>query len=130
MNLNNVVTMCVLDRKFTLAEANELLPMLRRISTKHDIAINRALADQRYLMKVGAPQKVITDCDNRVVAELQSWARKVLKLGVKQFQGGWYGFDCGFGYYSWTPNEDTIRYFHGYLERPSARRPIGVMVLK
>lgn len=113
---------------FTLAEANELLPIIRHISNKHNNAIERALADQRYLLKTGAPQFLVSECDAVVVKQLQIWGGKLLKLGVKQFQGGWMGFDMGQGYYSWCVNEQVVSYYHGYLENPSARRPIGVIL--
>ncbi len=113
--------------KFTLAEANELLPLIRRISAKHDTVINRALANQRFLMVSGAPQIRVTECDNRVVAELQAWSRKIMKLGVRQFQGGAYGFDSGFGYWSWYTNEPSVTHFHDYMETPAKRRVIGIL---
>jgi hypothetical protein len=65
--------------------------------------------------------------DNLVVKECQAHANKVLKLGVKMFQGGYYGFDTGYGYFSWLPNEEQISYYHDYLDQPRRRRQIGIL---
>jgi hypothetical protein len=125
--ISTEIQICRIDRKFTLEEANAMLPILRRISAKHDAAINRALADQRYLMKCKAPLEKIQECDNRVVKELQTWGGKVLKLGVKQIQGGWYAFDTGYGWFSWCPAEATVSYYYDYNQSPAYRRQFGII---
>jgi hypothetical protein len=125
MSLNNITSICrSIPAVFTINEANALIPLIQRISAKHEIQISKALALQRWYMKSGASQSRVTDCDNRVVAELQALGRKILKLGVKQTQGGWFLFDTGYGYWVWTIREPEVEYYCDYLEKPEHRRKV------
>lgn len=118
-----VVRICEFGpRVFTLDEAKELVPLLIRITTKHEKVITRTMADQRFYMKTFAPQRRVTDCDNKVCAEMTAWGRKVCKLGCKVFSGGYVGMDSGSDWYSWHFGEPKLMYRHNYEVDPSTFR--------
>ncbi len=62
-----------------------------------------------------------------MIKELQIWKGKILKLGVIPLQGGYYGFDSGFGYYSYYPTDPEVCHYHDYSEPPMMRRRLTVI---
>ncbi len=106
------------ERDWTLDEAKEVLPLVRRIFEKHENAIKFALDQQRFFIKTGAPQTAVTDCDKKVNEELIAMGRKLTRLSIKVFGNYFIGFDSGQWYWSWKFNEPTIEYFNGYEENP------------
>lgn len=99
-------------RYFTLDEAKELLPVVRRITrTAYDDV--KRLNSQLTFMNNRTKTKEIEDS---IQAIFQDWYRKMNKLGCEA-KGMWLvDFDSGEGYYCWHYPEPEIHYFHGYLD--------------
>ena len=119
-----------LPKQFTIAEADEMIPLLDRITAQHEVAIEHALADQRFLIKSGAPGTEIEKCTQRVTEHQTAWGRKLFKLGLMVFSGGFVGFDTGAFYLSWRYGDGPkILYYHGLGESPVYRRHIQQTLL-
>lgn len=119
MSEDNVTSICNIPYLFTLGEVEKMLPLLNRITLKHEGIIRKAIDKQRFLIKSNAPQISITEIDDQVCKEMSSWGRKMFKLGAKVFSGGYLGFDVGYGYVSWHYPETELKYWHDYLSQPS-----------
>lgn len=115
MSLDNVFRICDPDKKWTIEEANDILPLLRYISTKCDTEVNRHLSQQRFLLKAKAPQALIEELDKAVQQELVKWGNKLVKLGLK-YHNGYILFNTGLGYWSWQTTEPKVEYFSYYSE--------------
>lgn len=126
MNSSNVVKICQDNQKFTLEEAEVMIPTLRRISDKCDLAVEKLLSIQRFMMQSGAPERVIKSLDDQVIDELKKWGGKVARLGIR-LSAGQYLFDNGQGFWSWYKNEPNISHYLNYMEPFDARRPIGIL---
>lgn len=123
MNLDNVIEICNPDKKWSLEEANSMLPLLRRLSNKCDSVVNKLLADQRYLLGCGAPKEKIENIDLEVQNELKKWGEKVVRLGCK-YRNGYILFDSGYMYYSWLPTEPEIGLYQPYYDPFNMRRKL------
>ena len=122
----NLIKMCQEGpHTFSLEEANNIIPLLERISKKHSSGVDGALQRQRYLMKSGAPEASIKAQDDIVGKNMVAWGVKVKKLGGHVMSGGYLGLDSGDGFYwSWHFGEKVIGYYHFYEETPASRRKI------
>ena len=116
---------------WTLEEVRKLLPLLIRISQRREKAIQKAMNDQRFYMKSGAPQSQITICDDLVGKEMAKWGKMVYKLGGKVYRDGWVGFDFGAGVYLWHLGEKDINWYMGFHDDPVIQRrpltPVGLL---
>jgi Uncharacterized conserved protein (DUF2203) len=108
--------------EFTLREANDLLPTIRRIFKKHEQRIKKLLSDQRFYIASGAPQERITECDNLVGQEMSWCGTKCFKLGTKVLGDGFLGFDSGVFFWSWMYDEEIISNYHAYDDNPRFKR--------
>jgi hypothetical protein len=126
--MGEVHYICQENQKFTLAEAEAMIPTLLRLSQKCDIVVDKLLATQRFMIKAGAPKRVIDSLDEDVINELKRWGGKVARLGVR-LQGGQYLFDSGMGFWSWYRGEPNISHYLNYMEPFDARRPIGILMV-
>jgi len=105
-----------LNRKkvFTLQEARELLPVIRRITEDS----NQKIKSQMVLLESIRERdtgraKEIEDKINQIV---QEWQSKIEKLGADG-KGLWLvDFDCGTGYFCWKFPETELNHFHSYTE--------------
>lgn len=119
------MSICQQPRFFTLQEADELVPIISRITKHNEREVQKLLDKQRYMLKSGAPQERITEADTLVGKHLVDWGAKLTKLGCKVFGMGYVGFDCGSGFWSWHEGDgDKVNYFHGYMETPLQRREV------
>lgn len=107
---------------FTLSEARDLLPLVRRITAE---AVARAeILAARYdaLPEDHEARPRVEDELNQVVGR---WGEKINRLGAEA-KGLWLvDFDNGEGYYCWRYPEDSIGYFHGYEDGFKGRVPIN-----
>ena len=104
-------------RFFTLDEARELLPVIRRVtrSAKDDLGL---LSTQgKYL----ADKKKRAVIELQIQSVIQNWLQKVQKLGCEAKGMGLVDFDSGEGYYCWHYPESDIQYFHNYSDGFSNR---------
>jgi len=110
-----------LNRKkvFSITEARELLPILRRITDEANFRIKGLIAlleTQRD--RNSEKSKALEEKINSHVSE---WQTKVAKLGAEG-KGLWLvDFDCGTGYFCWKFPEANLEHFHGYTEGFQAR---------
>ena len=124
-----VIEICV-DRTWTLQEAREILPLLKKVFEKHESRIKILLDNQRFFMKTQAPMAAIKSCDDGISHELKLMGGKFLKLGIKVYGNNFIGFDSGEWFWSYQYPEEDISYFHGYVENPLFNRhKIGIIEL-
>jgi len=99
-------------RFFTLNEARDLLPVVRRITGTTQNKI-KALNAQISLLNVKSKRSPI---EERVRSLFECWKSKMHKLGCEP-KGMWLvDFDSGSGFYCWHYPESDISYYHGYLD--------------
>ncbi len=104
-------------RFFTLDQARELLPVIRRITRAANDDIHILSTQGRYL----ADKKRRAAIEKQIQAVIQNWHQKVHKLGCEA-KGMWLvDFDSGEGYYCWHHPESDIQFYHGYSEGFSGR---------
>lgn len=129
-SLTDLINICQ-PTVFTLEQVNKLVPLLSRITEKHNAAVEHALGLERFFIKSGAHEDRVKECDIEVGKNLVEWGRKMVKLGGKVLPGGFVGFDSGSFLWSWHYGERSVEYYHEYFESPSSRRkyfpqlPIG-----
>ncbi len=120
ISMSNVIPLFQ-KRKFTLAEAEKLLPIVRKLTRE---AAGRFLLLEQKLKAHQADSAKVKEIEAEVGALLDQWAEKVGKLGC-EVKGIWLvDFDNGEGYYCWRYDEETIGYFHSYQEGFTGRVPI------
>lgn len=97
---------------FTLEEARELLPVVKRVTKAAHDEITRMttlLTAQKEAQKRAA-------LEEEVQARFRSWIDNVKRLGCEA-KGAWLvDFDSGEGYYCWSFPEPALEHFHGYEE--------------
>jgi hypothetical protein len=110
-------------RQFTLAEANQLIPLLYRMT--EDVA---GKAKYLSLCLTALPDKKserAEEIQNQINALVDTWQRKVERLGMKP-KGLWLAdFDNGDGYFCWKFPESQILFKHGYQDGFTGRRLIS-----
>ena len=107
-------------RLFTLEEAKELLPIVRRITQDFEEKVR--LLGQRYGNVSNPEQK--TQIEALIKTGIADWQGKMARLGVMT-KGLWLvDFDSGDGYWCWQYPETSIGFFHGYDEGFKQRRPL------
>lgn len=116
--MNNVF---LFNRKriFTIEEADQLLPIIFRITEE-------AAKDVRYQMNrlkaMNNPDSDIAQIiENEINHLVQNWQTKIEKLGARP-KGMWLAdFDNGEGFFCWKYPETKINHWHGYQDGFSAR---------
>lgn len=99
-------------RTFTLEEARELLPIVKRVTKSAFDEVSDLGTQLSYLS--GRDKK--SEVEEKVREVLQEWYDKIRGLGC-QSKGMWLvDFDNGKGYYCWHYPEEDIHYTHGYDE--------------
>ena len=110
-----------LNRKkvFSIGEARELLPIIRRITDEANLKVKALLATlEAQPDRDSDKAKILEEKINQHVSE---WQTKVSKLGAEG-KGLWLvDFDCGTGYYCWKFPEENLQHYHGYSEGFQAR---------
>jgi hypothetical protein len=106
-------------RVFSVIEARQILPIIRRVTEEANMRIRGLLAKLEAVKDRDAEKtKEYEDQINRHVSE---WQTKIAKLGAEG-KGLWLvDFDCGTGYYCWKFPEENLEHFHGYTEGFQAR---------
>lgn len=99
-------------RFFSLEEAKDLLPIIRRITNNAQSEVKKLSMQLSFV----ADRPLKRDIERRIQHYFLRWQKKVQKLGC-QAKGMWLvDFDNGEGYYCWHFPEPDICYFHGYDE--------------
>ena len=112
-------------RVFTLAEAEELFPLVRNITE----AAWRELEPVRRKLESMAPvNPQIHAVERHYEAIVKRWMAKMARLGLV-IKGLWLvDFDTGDGYLCWKFPELKIGQYHGYHEGYTARRPLREVI--
>ncbi len=117
-----MATVVDIDQKkfFTLSEAKELLPVVRRMTQTAELRV-RELSQRHELLKAPEKKTLIEEDIRRCIAE---WHGKILRLGM-QSKGLWLvDFDSGDGFWCWQFPEVDISFCHGYHEGFRQRREL------
>lgn len=101
-------------RSFTLVEAQEMLPLIYRLTedsakkAKYLMGCVEALPDKKSSRAL--------ELQDQVNDIIERWQNKIERLGAKP-KGLWLAdFDNGNGYYCWKFPEVKILYKHGYQD--------------
>jgi hypothetical protein len=106
-------------RVFSIIEARQLLPIIRRVTDEANLRI-RSLVSKLEAVKDHDPEKSKI-YEDQINVHVSEWQTKIAKLGVEG-KGLWLvDFDCGTGYYCWKYPEEKLEHFHGYTEGFQAR---------
>lgn len=118
MNLENKVFGQIgnkeVKRIFTLREADELLPLIYRITDEVHGRVKKMI--HRIEAFQGANPILVSEIEAEINLELNKWQNKISRLGAVP-KGMWLAdFDHGTGYYCWKFPETQIRFTHGYQD--------------
>ncbi|MGE4131264.1 MAG: DUF2203 domain-containing protein [Bdellovibrionales bacterium] len=111
---------------FTLEEAGQILPVVRRITQEFSSKVEVLIARLETLQL--SQTDTICALENQINELIQSWNDKIRKLGAEP-RGLWVvDFDSGEGYYCWKHPEVEIAYWHGYDDGYPGRKPLSLEV--
>jgi hypothetical protein len=112
-------------RVFTLAEAEEIFPLVRTITE----AAWRELEPVRHRIEAMVPANPrIREVEQEYEEIVKRWMAKMHRLGLV-VKGLWLvDFDTGDGYLCWKFPELKIGYYHGYHEGFDGRRPLREVI--
>lgn len=98
-------------RRFSLQEAKELVPLVRRV-TAYAVGEVKTLLSRLELLDEGDPE--FEEAYGAIDLAVQLWAEKLQKMGCG-VKGLWLvDFDNGQGYYCWRYPEEELDHFRGY----------------
>lgn len=113
------------SRAFTLAEANELFPLVRSIT---DAAWHELEPVRRRLEAMSPANPRIREVEREYEAIVKRWMAKMNRLGLV-VKGLWLvDFDTGDGFLCWKYPELRIGHHHGYNEGFTSRRPLREVI--
>lgn len=100
-----------IGKRFTLQEANALLPVIKKITAEavHQVELLKARVEEIDPEPSHRPYY-----EQELGAIVDHWSQKILKLGC-QPKGLWVvDFDNGEGFYCWHHPEEAVEYSHTY----------------
>jgi hypothetical protein len=119
------IAACNDPRVFTLAEAESLFPLVRRLT---QAAYHELEPVRRSLEAMVPTNPLIQDVERQYEAIVKRWVGKMERLGLV-VKGLWLvDFDTGDGYLCWKFPELRIGYYHGYHGGYSSRVPLRQVV--
>ena len=112
-------------RVFTLAEAEELFPLVRHIT----YGAYRELEPVRRLLSTLPPDSgALYEAEEDYECIVKRWVAKMERLGAV-VKGLWLvDFDTGDGYLCWRFPELRLAYYHSYCEDYATRRPLREVI--
>lgn len=112
-------------RIFSLAEAEALFPLVRKITQ----AAHQELEPVRRNLEAMIPSNpLIRDVEREYEAIVKRWVAKMERLGLV-VKGLWLvDFDTGDGYLCWKFPELKLGHYHGYHEGFTGRRPLREVI--
>ncbi len=113
------------ERVFTLAEAEALFPLVRRITY---MAYRELEPIRRLLSTLSPGSHALYEAEEDYERVVKRWVAKMERLGVV-VKGLWLvDFDTGDGYLCWRFPELKLGHYHGYREDYAARRPLREVI--
>lgn len=108
---------------FSLDEAKEILPVIRRITEEYSREVSALIARLETIDSTATD--LIQNLEKEINQLIKCWQGKVRKLGGVP-KGLWLvDFDNGEGYYCWKHPENDILYWHGYTDGFTKRIPVS-----
>ncbi|MCC6278185.1 MAG: DUF2203 family protein [Oligoflexia bacterium] len=106
-------------RVFTQIEANELLPIIKRITEEANSRIKGLLTLVEATRDIDEAKT--RELEEKISSHVEEWQSKIAKLGAEG-KGLWLvDFDSGTGYFCWKYPEAHVEHHHGYQEGFQAR---------
>lgn len=119
--LNNIFTINQ-KRSFNLQQVHDLLPVIYRLTDDAHLEVKNLLNQKKALR--GINEDRVLEIDRGIETIINTWEKKVQRLGAVP-KGLWLAdFDKGDGYYCWKFPETKISYWHGYDEGFTGRKEI------
>lgn len=110
------------QRFFSLAEAEELLPLVYRMTEDVSKDVKKMMHCLEALPDKKSDRAI--EIESSIDAAIERWQKKISRLGAVP-KGLWLAdFDNGRGYWCWKYPETAIRHHHGYQDGFSGRRLI------
>ena len=116
------MTSLSLRKRFSLREARELLPEVRRVTEPATRSLG-VLSERIESLEEGDPRR--TQLEKDYAGRLNEWVEAVTRLGCEVKGVFLVDFDNGEGYYCWKWPETDIEHFHGYEEGFAGRLRIN-----
>jgi hypothetical protein len=108
-------------RRFTLDEANALLPTVKRLTAD---AVHDTESIAARMRRAGPGSEQYVRLDESLNERITQWASDIEALGV-HVKGLWLvDFDNGDGYYCWQHPEPAVSHYHGYDDGFAGRMKI------
>lgn len=99
-------------RQFTLDEARELLPIVRRVTQSAFDEVKQKAAELSYVSDPSRREQT----EEKIRKTFLEWQEKIQKLGCDA-KGMWLvDFDTGEGYYCWHYPEPELNHYHSYAD--------------
>jgi hypothetical protein len=96
-------------RKFTRQEAEEILPIVKRITARTAATVDDLQDEMKFVPK---DEPLYTRLVIRMQSEVKLWATRVFQLGCEP-TGIWLvDFDAGDGWFSWRLGDDDLAFFN------------------
>lgn len=112
-------------RMFKLAEAEELLPLVRKITAT---AVDGLAPWQRCLSLYPAGSEHSRWAQQQYAGLVKAWMGKMCRLGLSA-PGLWQvGFDTGDGYICWQYPETRLIFFRNYADRFQQRKALKAII--
>ena len=112
-------------RYFTLAEANETLPLVKRITQEAYEDLEDVKKKLRNFVP-SDPRMVHVEKEYETI--VRKWISKLERLGLI-VKGLWLvDFDTGDGYLCWKYPELEVSHYHSYTGGFAARRPVSEII--
>lgn len=124
--MGEVIEICSPSKVYSWREAVDMIPMLKRISSSTDKAINKILAKQRFMIATFAPKQRIDAYDVQVEEELKRWGGKLARLGIQRLSGRLL-FNTGSGYWVLDLRDTKIDHYIDYDKPITEMRKITIV---
>lgn len=106
------------------ARASQLLPLVYKITVDADQELQN-LTSKLQQQKLNYKTQEVAETEDQIQKLVGRWESKILKLGLEP-KGIWLvDFDAGNGFYCWKYPELELKFWHGYKDGFSGRRPIS-----
>jgi len=96
---------------FNLDQANDLLPVVRKITHETYSKLDPL---RRELRKMSIVDDMSPELESEYKRGVQDWIEKMNRLGVNPVTLGVVNFDTGDGYLNWKYPEMSLSFYHDY----------------